>query len=800
MQGEISDAVESGVLKPATSLRVSKDMENEFKEGLMFGDRDEVLAGCCNSNISGKVSELRKSKLEERAGFSQYIILPTKYSFPKTVRIYGYVLCFIKKARKGRRLMGRLLTESELWFTMFKSEQLSHHKQTLIVHTEENMISGDCRTKVMNHFTIKKLCLQNTDSVQGCVLSEEDLHLALLYLFRKSSLEVKKFNTQAAIDKIAYEKDGILLSKGRLLEGMNFVETGELGNLNIGALGIKVNTPVLDRYSPLSYSIAQHIHYDVGKHRGIETSNRISLENVAIMQGMTLYREIAAECWRCHMKRKKFLEVSMGPIGQEQLMLAPPFYTTMLDLFGPVDSYVPGFERNTRNRRVLETKMYVMVAVCITTKIVNLQILEGKKAHNIIDGFTRLSAEVGVPTVVHVDEDSGAMAGFREAELEFRDLQHKLHKQYGISFSTCPVSGHHQHGLVERIIRSIQETFDDLNLKQERLHSMGWQTFCKLAENSYNNVPFGYSRGREQDNTELLKILTPNMLRVGRLNSRALQGPIRLPANKKELLDHVDKLYSGWFKIFTDTVVPSLIQQPKWFKVDRDLKEQDIVYFQKRESALGSPWTIGQVDQVIVGRDGLIRRAIIKYFNASENDPENGAYHPQFTDRAVRKLIRLWSVDECSLFDDLAELQGKHQDTATWDVAAVLVPKLIGYHSEPSLAPAADGSPSLTPATFASPSLAPAPESSPSSTPATFASPSLAPAAEALKNAQDNIGKHLEYSYEENTACEVTPLIATSLYFAVEKFSENEDNGEGELDGEPDSLVQLMLSQGFTLD
>ena len=56
--------------------------------------------------------------------------------------------------------------------------------------------------------------------------------------------------------------------------------------------------------------------------------------------------------------------------------------------------------------------MYVMVSVCITTKIVNLQILEGKKAHNIIDGFTRLCAEVGVPTVVHVDKDSGAMAGF----------------------------------------------------------------------------------------------------------------------------------------------------------------------------------------------------------------------------------------------------------------------------------------------------------------------------------------------------------------------------------------------------
>ena len=111
--------------------------------------------------------------------------------------------------------------------------------------------------------------------------------------------------------------------------------------------------------------------------------------------------------------------------------------------------------------------------------------------------------------------------------------------------------------------------------------------------------------------------------------------------------------------MFRETVVPRLIQQPKWFKIDQDLKEKDIVYFEKRESALGSTWTVGEVDQVIVGRDGLVRRAIIKYFNASENNPEKGKYHPQFTDRAVRSLVKLWSIDDTCLFDDLAELQGR---------------------------------------------------------------------------------------------------------------------------------------------
>ena len=82
------------------------------------------------------------------------------------------------------------------------------------------------------------------------------------------------------------------------------------------------------------------------------------------MQAMTLYREIASECIRCHMKRKKLIEVPMGPIAEEQLVIAPPFYITMVDLFGPLRSFVPGHERVTRGRRELETQLHVLVAVC----------------------------------------------------------------------------------------------------------------------------------------------------------------------------------------------------------------------------------------------------------------------------------------------------------------------------------------------------------------------------------------------------------------------------------------------------
>ena len=134
-----------------------------------------------------------------------------------------------------------------------------------------------------------------------------------------------------------------------MVAGLDFTQTSEL-NINLGSLGIKFQAPCLDRYSPLSYSIGQHVHWKLAPHRGMETHNRISLEHVHIMQGMSLYRELSQECIRCNMRRKKFLEVRMGGVKSEQLIVAPPFWACQIDLFGPYKTFVPGYERQTRKQ------------------------------------------------------------------------------------------------------------------------------------------------------------------------------------------------------------------------------------------------------------------------------------------------------------------------------------------------------------------------------------------------------------------------------------------------------------------
>merc|ERR1711940_107911 len=127
-----------------------------------------------------------------------------------------------------------------------------------------------------------------------------------------------------------------------------------------------------------------------------------------------------------------------------------------------------------------------------------------------------------------------------------------------------------------------------MDMQSQMLHATGLQTFAKLVENQMNNLPLGFSYENSDNNTPLLKIITPNMLRLGRLNSRALQGPLRLPSGPRDMMQKVTMLYDAFYKLWNTVMVPRLIPQPKWFRSDEDLKVDTVVYFQKVENDISS--------------------------------------------------------------------------------------------------------------------------------------------------------------------------------------------------------------------
>ena len=104
------------------------------------------------------------------------------------------------------------------------------------------------------------------------------------------------------------------------------------------------------------------------------------------------------------------------------------------------------------------------------------------------------------------------------------------------------------------------------------------------------------------------------------------------------------------------------MHMPKWFKTDRDLMVGDLVYFIKKEIALGeSMWTMcmvetgqdgGQDSGQDGGQDGFIREAVIKLYNLSEQvlslDKDNtrpNLNYLRYTERSLRILIKMFSVE-----------------------------------------------------------------------------------------------------------------------------------------------------------
>ena len=78
MTMDIDDAIAIDVIKPALQLRIKPEEESEFNDGCVF-EKPEILT-------RGHVTtQARIDKIEERAAFSNYTLLPTRQHQSKPI-------------------------------------------------------------------------------------------------------------------------------------------------------------------------------------------------------------------------------------------------------------------------------------------------------------------------------------------------------------------------------------------------------------------------------------------------------------------------------------------------------------------------------------------------------------------------------------------------------------------------------------------------------------------------------------------------------------------------------------------
>ena len=558
------------------------------------------------------------NKVGERYKFSHYLIDPNKFRFRKVVRILALVLCFIKKLklRKNKGLPGLSIPMGNLP-DQFKTV----HDKYLV--TQENVFPFDC--------------------ANGLVVSiDEDLLMSSLnYFYKKATLEIEKFLPQKLYKNICQKRNGILYYTGRILASQELNGKLNLSDVCIDLTKSSFCVPLVDKSSPVAYALVNEIHwhnYDA-KHSGNETILRYVNTIAHVIGGKSLVRQFRKECTWCKILNKKAIEVAMGPVSDKNLCIAPPFYMSQVDIFGPFSSYSSANKRAT-------IKMWFVIFCCCTTGAVDIKIMEDYSTDSFILAFVRFSCKVGFPKKLLPDAGSKLVKGCQTMSLKFTDIGHKLHQEYGVQFETCPVGAHYMHGKVERKIRHVRESFSKC-LCKDRLSIIQWETLGDQISNSINNLPIAIGNiGKDVEN---LDILTPNRLLFARNNDRCPVGTLKVTGDVKKIIQAKNDLFETWFKCWLVSYVPTLVSQPKWFNSDRDSEIGDVVLFLKSDKEFDLQYQYGIIVETKVSRDGKIRQVEVEYRNHNENIKRR-------TNRGVREIVVIHPVDELGIMRELNAL------------------------------------------------------------------------------------------------------------------------------------------------
>ena len=172
------------------------------------------------------------------------------------------------------------------------------------------------------------------------------------------------------------------------------------------------------------------------------------------------------------------------------------------------------------------------------------------------------------------------------------------------------------HGRLEKKIREIKKSVET-SYQDTLLSLIQCETVCSEVSNSINNSPLAL------DNTtsgfESMDLITPNRLKLGRNNDRSPEGPLTLTNDPDKFMKSNKKMSDALFENWLVSHVPKLMECPKWFKTNHDLKEGDVVLFMKQDTLLSNKYQYGMIKSISVGKDDLISKALLKYRNSNEN-------------------------------------------------------------------------------------------------------------------------------------------------------------------------------------
>ncbi|XP_062713212.1 uncharacterized protein LOC134290169 [Aedes albopictus] len=336
-----------------------------------------------------------------------------------------------------------------------------------------------------------------------------------------------------------------------------------------------------------------------------------------ISQLRSLVRNVSKECTTCKVKKSTPAIPRMAPLPVARLQpYVRPFSYVGIDYFGPIAVKV--------NRS--SAKRWVALFTCMTTRAVHLEVVHALSAESCKMAIRRFIARRGAPVEIRSDRGTNFVGSSNELKMEMSTIDRKLAETFtnaNTNWVFNPPGAPHMGGAWERLVRSVKTALAAMDTPRTP-NEESLATVLAEAESVVNSRPLTYIPLE----TAQQESLTPNHFLLMSSNGvaqtpKTLADPKQVSRNDWNLCRTlVDQFWRRWVREY----LPTIARRTKWFDEVKPIQVDDLVLIV--EEKIRNGWIRGRVAELIIGRDGRVRAAVVQ--------TAGGMVH-----RPVSKLARL---------------------------------------------------------------------------------------------------------------------------------------------------------------
>ena len=376
------------------------------------------------------------------------------------------------------------------------------------------------------------------------------------------------------------------------------------------------------------------------EHCGVDRTVQRSRKVAWIIRGRRLAKTVVGGCYECRRRRKVLEGQRIAPFPSSRLPPSPPFYSTALDLFGPLEV------RDTVKRRTTK-KVWGVIFVCTVVGAVHLEVSEDYSTDSFLQCLTRFIHLRGTPRRIQSDPGTQLVAAAKQVGTwDFSKLT-EWASGAKTEWHFVPADSQHYNGCAESMIKSTKNQLTAC-LKEKTFTKGELDTVLSGIAVIINSRPLGKFAG---DDVLAGGPITPLHLLSGRASINTPRVEVTEDATLARRIQFIeDTTQQFWDKWFC-RVFHHLVPNYRWSVERRNVQVGDVVLL-KESNQLKGEYRLARVTEAKPGADGRVRRILLSYKllgnSKSPQEAQKDLKRAQFrtTERSVQNIVVIVPADE----------------------------------------------------------------------------------------------------------------------------------------------------------